>query len=80
MVESAGAAKHTASATPSLLPPAQVAILHRVALAGSPEALLALADRYVEGRGVPKNYQEGLRCASILSLVRGQKCTNQNMR
>ncbi|GAB4821879.1 hypothetical protein N2152v2_008925 [Parachlorella kessleri] len=40
-----------------------VRILHRIAQVGSSEAMLALADRYIEGRGVPKNLREGLRRA-----------------
>lgn len=39
-----------------------VRVLHRAAAAGSGEAQLALADRYLEGRGVPKNVAEGIRC------------------
>jgi TPR repeat protein len=40
-------------------------VLHRSALAGGLEARLALAERYLTGRGVPRLEEEGLRHAKV---------------
>jgi TPR repeat protein len=40
-------------------------VLHRSALAGSLEARLALAERYLTGRGLPRLEEEGLRHAKL---------------
>ena len=41
-----------------------VRMLHEAALAGCVEAQLALSNRYMVGRGVPKSCRESMRCVS----------------
>lgn len=49
--------------------PRAVYVLHRAALAGSQDARLALADRYLTGRGLPQLWDEGLRHAKAAASV-----------